>query len=173
MPKNLLYTLRTEKDLTLQQVAKQVGVQPPTLSKWENGAIYPSEVKLERLAKALDVDFETLEEITPRCMLYKCRMRVYMGGLCKTHFHVNNPRKIRFTMTDELKSARTLGKRLQLLRCQRALSMEQMAQTFGVTTSTIEAWEVNWIKPTLHMLIDIAAYFSVGTRLIENGVTDE
>lgn len=53
-------TLRTEKGLTQEQVAKQLGVSAPAMSKWETGASYPDIMLLPPLARLLGVDLNTL-----------------------------------------------------------------------------------------------------------------
>lgn len=172
MTKNLIYTLRTEKKLTLNQLAQKIGVQAPTLSKWESGAIVPARGKLERLAKIFEVDFEVLEDIAPQCLSLGCDMRATNEGYCKKHFNRIRAQHVKPTYSKALNDASTMGERLRILRESKQLSFEQLAQNFGVTCSTIEAWECNWIKPSLHMLLDISAYFFVTTRFLERGVVE-
>lgn len=53
-------TLRAEKGLTQEQVAKRLGVSAPAVSKWETGASYPDITLLAPLARLLGVDLNTL-----------------------------------------------------------------------------------------------------------------
>ena len=47
--------LRQERELTLQDVADELGLTPAAISHWESGRIIPKSKKLQDLAKALRV----------------------------------------------------------------------------------------------------------------------
>lgn len=57
---NRLRSLRTEKKLTLQQLAAQTGIAPSFLSRVENYKASPPLASLSRLADALGVEIDTL-----------------------------------------------------------------------------------------------------------------
>lgn len=57
---NFIYTLRTEKGMTQQDLAKALGVTPAAVSKWENGSSKPRYEMLLKLAEILDVSSEEL-----------------------------------------------------------------------------------------------------------------
>lgn len=50
-----LHRLRTEKNLTLSQIATQLGVSKPTVWAWEQGKARPVDSRIEALAAALGV----------------------------------------------------------------------------------------------------------------------
>lgn len=51
---------RKELDYTQEQVANQLGVSIPAVSKWESGATYPDVELLSTLARVLKIDVNTL-----------------------------------------------------------------------------------------------------------------
>ncbi len=53
-------SLRREKGMTQEQLANAVGVSPPAVSKWETDSSYPDITLLCPLARALDVNVDTL-----------------------------------------------------------------------------------------------------------------
>lgn len=65
-----LIELRKKKGLTQEQLAEQLGVSAPAVSKWENDASYPDITILCPLARALNTNVDTLlqfeEELTDR-----------------------------------------------------------------------------------------------------------
>lgn len=50
-------------DLTQFQMAVRIGVQPATISSWEQGKSYPARHRLVRLAKSLACDRRWLEGV--------------------------------------------------------------------------------------------------------------
>jgi transcriptional regulator with XRE-family HTH domain len=61
-----LHQLRENADLSLRELAKQVGISPPFLSDIELGRRFPSEEILAKLAKALNVKLEELKQYDNR-----------------------------------------------------------------------------------------------------------
>ncbi len=55
-----LSQLREEKKMSLQELGKNTGISPSYLNEIEKGKKYPSQEKLEQIAKALGADFEWL-----------------------------------------------------------------------------------------------------------------
>ncbi len=51
---------RKELSLTQEQLANQLGVSTPAVSKWESGSSYPDITILPNLAKILKTDINTL-----------------------------------------------------------------------------------------------------------------
>lgn len=60
--------LRKSKGLTQEQIAELINIEPPNVSKLESGLHFPQPDKIEKLAKALNLeihdlfDFEHLQE---------------------------------------------------------------------------------------------------------------
>ena len=52
--------LRKSHKLTQEQMAEMVNLEPPNVSKMENGLHFPLPDKIEKLAKALQVDIKDL-----------------------------------------------------------------------------------------------------------------
>src|ERR1700757_2692500 len=61
-----LHELRDKADLSLRELAKQVGISPPFLSDIELGRRFPSEEILVKLASALRVPLEDLQKYDNR-----------------------------------------------------------------------------------------------------------
>jgi transcriptional regulator with XRE-family HTH domain len=61
-----LRELRDKADLSLRELAKRIGVTSPFLSDIELGRRFPSEEILAKLAGALNVSFEDLEQYDNR-----------------------------------------------------------------------------------------------------------
>lgn len=52
--------LRKSKGFTQEQIAELINIEPPNVSKMENGLHFPQPEKIEKIAKALDIDVKTL-----------------------------------------------------------------------------------------------------------------
>jgi transcriptional regulator with XRE-family HTH domain len=61
-----LHQLRDKADLSMSELAKKVGISPPFLSDIELGRRFPSEEILAKLANALNVTFQELEQYDNR-----------------------------------------------------------------------------------------------------------
>ena len=61
-----LHQLRDKADLSLRELAKQVGISSPFLSDIELGRRFPSEEILARLASALNISLEDLKQYDNR-----------------------------------------------------------------------------------------------------------
>lgn len=57
-----LRQLREEKDISLRELARRIGVSAPFLSDVELGRRFPTSDKLEMLARELDVDVDELKK---------------------------------------------------------------------------------------------------------------
>ena len=57
---DMLKRLREEKGLSLRELAAQMYVAPPTVSRWESGKRLPDFAMLSRLAEVLGADFNML-----------------------------------------------------------------------------------------------------------------
>jgi transcriptional regulator with XRE-family HTH domain len=55
-------TARAEKDIGINQLARLLGVSTTAVSNWQNGKSKPKPEMLVRIAEALDVEPEYLEE---------------------------------------------------------------------------------------------------------------
>ena len=54
--------LRKSKGFTQEQIAEFINIEPPNVSKMESGMHFPQPEKIEKLAKALDVEIYELFE---------------------------------------------------------------------------------------------------------------
>ena len=66
--------LRKSKGITQEQIAELISIEPPNVSKMENGLHFPQPEKIEKIAKALDIDIKDLfdfEHIKKRDELVK------------------------------------------------------------------------------------------------------
>ena len=52
--------LRKSKGLTQEQIAELINIEPPNVSKMENGLHFPQPEKIEKIAKALDINIKDL-----------------------------------------------------------------------------------------------------------------
>lgn len=57
---DILKTLRTDRDLTMEELAKIVGVTKAAINNYEKGTRYPKPETLEALADYFNVDLEYL-----------------------------------------------------------------------------------------------------------------
>ena len=58
--KMLLWKTRSEKGITLVELAEQTGISKSALSNYENNKRYPNMAQMELLAKALDTSITDL-----------------------------------------------------------------------------------------------------------------
>lgn len=59
-----LKACRVNKNLTLAEASKAIGVTKETISNWENGRSYPSINHIEKLLKVYDVAFDDVNFFT-------------------------------------------------------------------------------------------------------------
>lgn len=52
--------LRKSKGYTQEQIAELINIEPPNMSKLENGMHFPQPDKIEKIANALDVEVQEL-----------------------------------------------------------------------------------------------------------------
>lgn len=84
---NTLKQLRTERNLSQQQMAELLYVDRSTIAKWENGTRMPDTLLLSRIAECLDIDMQVLlanvelaEEI-PNVIMVDDEKIILSGGL--------------------------------------------------------------------------------------------
>lgn len=58
--KNIIYKLRTERDMSQQALADELGVSKSTISMWETGNRFPSKELYEQIADLFNVDIDYL-----------------------------------------------------------------------------------------------------------------
>lgn len=58
--KSNLWTIRTSKNLILQELSQLTQISPSTLNKIENNKIYPTIYTLERIAEGLNCKIQDL-----------------------------------------------------------------------------------------------------------------
>jgi len=66
----------------------------------------------------------------------------------------------------------TFGRRVQNLRTDAGLTMDQFAHNLGVTKSRVNMWENGGIIPRRDMLVKVADYFKVSTDYLLNSGQD-
>ena len=69
--KDILYHLRTEKDLSQDELAAKIFVTRQAVSRWENGETVPNTETLKLLSKEFDVSINTLLG-APRQLVCQC-----------------------------------------------------------------------------------------------------
>ncbi len=69
--KDILYSLRTEKGLSQDELAEKVFVTRQAVSRWENGETTPNVETLKLLSKFFDVSINTLLG-SPRQLVCQC-----------------------------------------------------------------------------------------------------
>lgn len=57
-----IWNVRTEKEITLSELAQRCGISRAALSNYENEIRYPTILQMEKIAKALDVRISDLYE---------------------------------------------------------------------------------------------------------------
>lgn len=57
-----IWNVRTEKEITLSELAQRCGISRAALSNYENEIRYPTIFQMEKIAKALDVRISDLYE---------------------------------------------------------------------------------------------------------------
>lgn len=57
-----IWNVRTEKEITLSELAQRCGISRAALSNYENEIRYPTVLQMEKIAKALDVRISDLYE---------------------------------------------------------------------------------------------------------------
>lgn len=55
---------RNKRDLSQQELALRAGIDKNTVWKIETGQVSPTIITLEKIAKALEIDFATLTDVT-------------------------------------------------------------------------------------------------------------
>lgn len=71
--------------------------------------------------------------------------------------------------TNSIKSERRVnmfGERLRMLRTEKGLTMQQMAEMLGITTGAWAKYERNEAEPTFDKLVKIADFFNVSTDFL-------
>ena len=69
-----LKELRKSKGFTQEQLAEKIGIEPPNISKLENGMHFPQPENIEKIAKVLDVDIQemfTFEHFSQKQIILK------------------------------------------------------------------------------------------------------
>ena len=56
----LIWQIRTEKSITLMELARRTGISKSALSNYENNKRYPNMAQMELIAKALDTSIINL-----------------------------------------------------------------------------------------------------------------
>lgn len=69
--KEILYTLRTKRGMSQDELAEKVFVTRQAVSRWENGETTPGVVTLKLLSKFFDVSINTLLG-SPRKLICQC-----------------------------------------------------------------------------------------------------
>lgn len=171
MKKNIIRELREKENITQRDLAKMLGVSSPVVSAWERTEEIPREIYIPLLCSIFNVDEEEIISRYQLCEKDECRKNVYEDGLC--FFHFNKERKKVLPpenpIIPQLEKASTIGERLSILKRNNGFTDEYIAKELGVTQDTLRAWENNSITPRLLMIIDIASFYGINSRLLERG----
>ncbi|WP_258257214.1 helix-turn-helix domain-containing protein [Pseudomonas chlororaphis] len=84
-----LISLRSEKDLTQQQLADAIGITPSQISRYESGQAKPRKTVLIKLAKALGVEPEALNDDSEPDdveLMFNVNLRDFGKLRCSLHF---------------------------------------------------------------------------------------
>lgn len=77
-----IHSLRTNKNLTQEDLAREVGVTDKAVSKWENGSAKPSLSTLKKLSTVFDISLDELLTINVEQFEKKIVKIVLTGGPC-------------------------------------------------------------------------------------------
>ena len=70
-------TIRKEKHISQTELAKMMGIERTVLSRYENGKLFPNSKTIEKFARVLKVDIQSLfEEYKPTEMLSSLEAKV-------------------------------------------------------------------------------------------------
>ena len=70
-------TIREEKHISQTELAKMMGIERTVLSRYENGKLFPNSKTIEKFARVLKVDIQSLfEEYKPTEMLSSLEAKV-------------------------------------------------------------------------------------------------
>ncbi|MBR0235205.1 MAG: helix-turn-helix transcriptional regulator [Clostridia bacterium] len=75
---NYICELREKANLTQTQLGEKLGVSNKAVSKWENGAAYPSSDLMYDLAKVLDTSVEELYRVMSETKKEKGKLRAFL-----------------------------------------------------------------------------------------------
>ena len=78
---NYIAELRKKKNLSQAELGVKLGISNKAVSKWENGAAYPSTELILPLAKALDVSVEELFSVMSAAKQEKTRLRRFLDKI--------------------------------------------------------------------------------------------
>lgn len=135
--------LRIAQNLTLEQVANQVGVGKSTVRKWETGMIANMRRdKIASLAKALHT--------TP----------AYLMGW------EDDPIQEKVSANEIVMS---IGEKIKKLRLQNGLSQADLGKIVDVTDKAVSTWENDIKIPRMETIEKIARYFGVSKAYLVDG----
>ncbi|MBW3622373.1 MAG: helix-turn-helix domain-containing protein [Armatimonadetes bacterium] len=114
-----LRQLRTERKVSLNRLALKAGVTKSTLIRWESGAHRPRLPELDSVLTALDASPDQRE---------------------RAYAFLDVPRA-RSGLDEKAEALPTVGDLLRAMRLRRGMSLEGVAASIGVHTSTVSRWE--------------------------------
>lgn len=133
---NLIKRQRKHLKLTQLQLAKLVGVSHVTISDWERGDTAPKGQSLMRLAKALQVEVDTLLN------------ELFSGE------HSEAP----VGGDPCLSRCATI---IRALRLKAALSQPELAKIIGFSDVSVYKWEAAKVQPKMDSLIALSRFFGI------------
>ncbi len=128
-----LIQLRNEKQLSQRVFSKQIGIPSETYTNYESGNNYAKLDTLILLAQAHQVSLD------------------YLSGHCETRTPFCGTRKSNFVLHIQIRT----------LRKHRKLTINQTAQTLGISNSAYKSYEMGKNIPPLNRLIALADLFGV------------
>ena len=130
--------LRKEYNLSLLQLAKEIGFSKNTLSLWEIGTRTPCADAIIILSRYFQVSTDYLLNVTDD----------------NTLLHRFDDFEVDMSI---------FNKRLKELRLQKKLSQDRLADKTGISQSAIGNWEIGKGTPSATAIILLANYFGVTT----------
>ena len=130
--------LRKEYNLSLLQLAREVGYSKNTISLWEIGTRTPCADAIIILSRYFQVSTDYLLKVSDD----------------NTMLHRSDDFEVDMSI---------FNKRLKELRLQKKLSQDRLADKTGISQSAIGNWEIGKGTPSATAIISLAHYFGVST----------
>ncbi len=148
--KDRLKSLRKEKGLKQNELAKKLNASRVTITRYENGTRQPDIGTVEKIAEILNVQPSLLFEVS----------NVHHEGL-EEHQYLNEREGNIIEFKDRLKS----------LRKEKNMTLQDICNSINVGKGNLSSYENGHYKPSMEVIIKIANLFSVSTDYLL-GVSD-
>jgi len=142
-----LKNLRIKRGLTLDEVARKIGVSNATVSRWETGEI--KAIGSDKIGALADVLGTTTEYL--------------LGRSNNVDTEADEDTAESEAETDDTTVTSKFAKNLRTLRFNKGWKQEDVANMLGLSQQTISTYEDGTCPPSLDVLIKIAELFNVST----------